>query len=185
MQPEGRQQEIEKSFGLQGTHFRGHKICGVARGHEKAILCSQLLGEAEVADANVFRVSRLIHVEDVAGFQVPVNYLQRKKQKVPLQHLSPIATTVILPAQRPHRLAPRLKSTLTRCTATFMETAALGQPASHQAEREQARLSASPTHPLRVQILHRFTDRMEDRTGLPLREALLPEDFVQQLPSSH
>lgn len=41
------------------------------------------------------------------------------------------------------------------------------------------------THPLGMQILHCFTDRVQDRASFPLREKFLSEDFIQQLPSPH
>lgn len=62
----------------QGTYLRCHKVCGIARSHEKTILSSQLLGKAKVTYANAFWISWLIHIENIAGFQVPVNYLQNK-----------------------------------------------------------------------------------------------------------
>lgn len=36
-----------------------------------------------------------------------------------------------------------------------------------------------------MQILHRLADGVQERAGLPFGEALLLEDLVQQLPSSH
>lgn len=40
-------------------------------------------------------------------------------------------------------------------------------------------------YPLYMQVLHSFGDGVENRTGLPLREELLSEDLIQQLPSFH
>lgn len=40
-------------------------------------------------------------------------------------------------------------------------------------------------YPVDMQILHSLGDGVEDGTGLPLREELLPEDLVQQLASLH
>lgn len=57
-------------------NLRSHKVGGVARCHQQAILGPQLLGEAEVADPDGLGVAALVHVEDVAGLQVPVHHLQ-------------------------------------------------------------------------------------------------------------
>ena len=46
-------------------------------------------------------------------------------------------------------------------------------------------MAGSWTYPLGMEILHGLCEGAENRWGLPLREALLKEDPVQQFPSSH
>lgn len=58
------------------TYLRSHKVCSIAGGHEQPILCSQLFGKPEVTDADRFGVPRLIHVQNVTWFQVPMNNLE-------------------------------------------------------------------------------------------------------------
>lgn len=62
--------------GFGGLYLRGHKVRCVAWGHEQPVLGSQLLGKPEVTDADGFRVSRLVHVQNVTWFQVPMNNLE-------------------------------------------------------------------------------------------------------------
>lgn len=57
------------------TYLRRHKVGCVARCHEEPILSPQLLGKAKVTDAQALGVSGLIHVQDVTGFEVPVDNL--------------------------------------------------------------------------------------------------------------
>lgn len=57
------------------THLRCHKVGSVARCHEEPILSPQLLGKAKVTDAQAFGIPRLVHVQDVAGLEVPMNNL--------------------------------------------------------------------------------------------------------------
>lgn len=40
-------------------------------------------------------------------------------------------------------------------------------------------------HPLAVEVVNSLGDGVEHSTGLSLREKLLPEDLIQQLPSLH
>lgn len=67
--------------GFGGLYLRRHKVCCVARSHEQSVFCSQLLGKPKVTDADRFGVSRLVHVQDVTGFQVPMNNLEGRKQQ--------------------------------------------------------------------------------------------------------
>lgn len=67
--------------GFGGLYLRRHKVCCVAGSHEQSVLCSQLLGKPKVTDADRFGVSRLVHVQDVTGFQVPMNNLEGRKQQ--------------------------------------------------------------------------------------------------------
>ena len=62
-------------------HLRGHKISSVARSHQEPVLCSQLFGKSKVTDAYWLWVARLIHIQDVTGFKVPVNHLGRMNQE--------------------------------------------------------------------------------------------------------
>ena len=64
-----------RSQGGWATHLGCHKVGGVARCHEEPILSPQLLGKAEVTDAQALGVPRLIHIQDVAGLEVPVHDL--------------------------------------------------------------------------------------------------------------
>ena len=64
-----------RSRGGWATHLGCHKVGGVARCHKEPILSPQLLGKAKVTDAQALRVPRLIHVQDVAGLEVPVHDL--------------------------------------------------------------------------------------------------------------
>ena len=55
-------------------HLRSHEVGRVARGHEKAVLGPQLLGEAKVADPDAAGVARGVGVKDVGGFEVAVDH---------------------------------------------------------------------------------------------------------------
>lgn len=57
------------------TNLRGHEVGCVARRHEKPILSPKLLRKAKVTDAQALRVPRLVHIQDVTGFEVPVDNL--------------------------------------------------------------------------------------------------------------
>ena len=59
----------------RATHLGCHEVGGVARCHEEPVLSPQLLGKAKVTDAQALRVPRLIHIQDVAGLEVPVHDL--------------------------------------------------------------------------------------------------------------
>lgn len=61
------------------AHLGCYEVSRVARGHQQAVVGAQLLSEAEVADPDRFRISRLVDVEDVAGLQVSVHDLRRGK----------------------------------------------------------------------------------------------------------
>ena len=58
------------------THLWSHEVGGVAGRHEEAVLCAQLLGEPEVADAEGVGVAAGVAVQDVGGLQVAVHHLQ-------------------------------------------------------------------------------------------------------------
>lgn len=58
------------------TYLRCHKVGRVARCHKEPILSPQLLGKAKVTDAQALGVPRLIHIQDVTGFEVPVDDLE-------------------------------------------------------------------------------------------------------------
>jgi hypothetical protein len=70
----------EHTDGLWGAYLRGHKIRRVAGGHEQPVLSSQLLGKPKITDSDGFRVSRLIHVQDVTWLQVPMNDLEGRRR---------------------------------------------------------------------------------------------------------
>lgn len=67
--------------GWEGPYLRGHEIRCVAGRHEQPVLGSQLLGKPKVADSDGFRVSRLVHVQDVTWLQVPVDDLQGREHR--------------------------------------------------------------------------------------------------------
>ena len=50
---------------LLAEDLRGHEVCRVAGRGQEAVLGPELLGEAEVADAQRVRVARLVGVKDV------------------------------------------------------------------------------------------------------------------------
>lgn len=56
-------------------YLRCHKVGCVARRHEKSVFSPQLLGKAKVTDAQALGVPGLIHIEDVTGFEVPMDDL--------------------------------------------------------------------------------------------------------------
>lgn len=57
------------------TYLRCHKVGCVARCHEEPVLSPQLLGKAKVTDTQALGVPRLIHIQDVTGFEIPVDDL--------------------------------------------------------------------------------------------------------------
>lgn len=57
------------------THLWRHKVGGVTGGEKQAVAPPELLGKAKVTDPDGVGVPRVIHVQDVAGFQVSVNHL--------------------------------------------------------------------------------------------------------------
>lgn len=61
------------------TYLGGDEVGGVTRGHEQAVLRSQLLGEAKVADPDGLGVPALVHIQDVTGLQVSVHHLQTQQ----------------------------------------------------------------------------------------------------------
>lgn len=60
-------------------HLWRHKVGGVTGGEEQAVAPPQLLGEAKVTDPDGVGVPRVVHVQDVAGFQVSVYHLGGRK----------------------------------------------------------------------------------------------------------
>ena len=52
------------------------EVCGVAGGHEEPVLCAELLGEAEVDDAERVGVAAGVAVQDVGRLQVAVHHLK-------------------------------------------------------------------------------------------------------------
>lgn len=70
-------QRARPPLGPEPLRYLGrHKVGGVTRRHQQAVLRSQLFGKAEVADPDGLGVPALVHVEDVAGLQVSVHHLQ-------------------------------------------------------------------------------------------------------------
>ena len=57
-------------------HLGRDKVGGVAGRHEEAVLGAELLGEAEVADAEGVGIAAVVGVEDVGRLQVTMDYLQ-------------------------------------------------------------------------------------------------------------
>ena len=55
------------------------EVCGVAWRHEEPVLCAELLGEAEVDDAERVGVAAGVAVQDVGRLQVSVHHLRKKK----------------------------------------------------------------------------------------------------------
>lgn len=70
-----RQSGMFESSHRASTYLRCHKVGCVARCHEEPVLSPQLLGKAEVTDAQALGVPGLIHIQDVTGFEVPVDDL--------------------------------------------------------------------------------------------------------------
>lgn len=60
-------------------HLWRHKVGGVTGGEEQAVAPPELLGEAKVTDPDGVGVPRVVHVQDVAGFQVSVYHLGGRK----------------------------------------------------------------------------------------------------------
>lgn len=60
------------------VHLRSHKVSRVARGHEQAVVGTQLLSEAEVTDPDGLGIARLVNVENVTGLQVSVDHLENR-----------------------------------------------------------------------------------------------------------
>lgn len=61
---------------MTAAHLRSYKVSGVARGHQQAVVGTQLLSEAKVTDPDGLWVPRLVNIQDVAGLQVSVHHLQ-------------------------------------------------------------------------------------------------------------
>lgn len=57
------------------SHLRGNKVSSVTWCEKEAIIPPQLLGKAKVADSDGVGVPRIIHIQNVAGLQVPMNHL--------------------------------------------------------------------------------------------------------------
>lgn len=57
------------------THLRRHEVGCVARCHEEPVLSPQLFGKTKVTDAQALGIPGLVHIQDVAGLQVPVHNL--------------------------------------------------------------------------------------------------------------
>ena len=55
------------------AHLWCNKVCCVARRHEQAVLCTQLLGKAKVSDAQTLWVADGAGVEEVGWFEVTVD----------------------------------------------------------------------------------------------------------------
>ena len=47
--------------------LRGHVVGGVARGHQHAVVGSQLFGESKVTDSDSVWVSRVVRIENIRG----------------------------------------------------------------------------------------------------------------------
>ena len=62
------------------AYLWGHEVCCVAGRHEEAVLCAQLLGEPEVADAEGVGVAARLAVQDVGGLQVAVHHLVKEER---------------------------------------------------------------------------------------------------------
>lgn len=67
------------THGADDPHLRSHEVSRVAGSQQQTVVSAQLLGEAEVTDADGVGVSWIVHVEDVAGLQVPVHHLQEEQ----------------------------------------------------------------------------------------------------------
>lgn len=74
-------------FSLSLSHLWCHKVGGVTGGQQQAVSPPKLLGEAKVTDPDGVRIPGVIHVEDVAGFQVSMYHLWRFKSTFTLQVL--------------------------------------------------------------------------------------------------
>lgn len=57
------------------SHLWCHKVGGVTGGEEQAVASPKLLGESKVTDPDGVGISRVVHVQDVTGLQVPVYHL--------------------------------------------------------------------------------------------------------------
>lgn len=58
-------------------HLRCHKVGSVTGGEEQAVSSAKLLSKSKVTYPDRVGISRVIHVEDVTGFQVAVYHLCR------------------------------------------------------------------------------------------------------------
>lgn len=63
------------------TYLRSYKVSSVARGHEQAVVGTQLLSEAKVTDPDRIWIPRLINIEDIARLQVSVHHLEEQNRK--------------------------------------------------------------------------------------------------------
>ena len=52
----------------------GHKISGVAGGHEQPVLCPQLLGKAKVGNPQTLGLARRTGVQQIGRLQIPVHH---------------------------------------------------------------------------------------------------------------
>ena len=58
------------------TDLGGHEVGRVAGGHQKAVVCPQLLSEAKVTNSQAVWGTRVVCIQDIGRFQIPMYNLE-------------------------------------------------------------------------------------------------------------